>query len=127
MEVQGKKQPILGVVTFFCLVGHFCSAIEKMHYDSPSVVEEVHVGAILDMGSREGKIVHSCISMALSDFYHLHGNYSTRVVLHSRDSKAKPLHALSAGEPFFMTRCIKLALRLTKTKNKKKQNLLWEI
>ncbi|KAL6125658.1 hypothetical protein ACLB2K_073713 [Fragaria x ananassa] len=49
------------------------------------------------MGSREGKIILSCISMALSDFYHLHDNYSTRVVLHSKDSKGEPLPALSAA------------------------------
>ncbi|BFG21321.1 hypothetical protein CerSpe_075950 [Prunus speciosa] len=34
---------------------------------------------------------------ALSDFYHLHNNYSTRVILHNSDSKGKALHALSAA------------------------------
>ncbi|PQP98512.1 glutamate receptor 1.3 [Prunus yedoensis var. nudiflora] len=90
MEFQGKKQTILclSFVTLFSLLG-LCS---------PNiVVEEVHVGVILDMGSREGKIILSCISTALSDFYHLHNNYSTRVILHTRDSIGKPLHALSAA------------------------------
>ncbi|BFG21320.1 hypothetical protein CerSpe_075940 [Prunus speciosa] len=90
MGFQGKKQTILclSFVTFFSLLG-LCS---------PNiVVEEVHVGVILDMGSREGKIILSCISTALSDFYHLHNNYSTRVILHTRDSKGKALHALSAA------------------------------
>ncbi|KAL6289612.1 hypothetical protein ACE6H2_007122 [Prunus campanulata] len=90
MEFQGKKPTILclSFVTLFSLPG-LCS---------PNiVVEEVHVGVILDMGSREGKIILSCISTALSDFYHLHNNYSTRVILHTRDSKGKPLHALSAA------------------------------
>ncbi|KAL6289606.1 hypothetical protein ACE6H2_007116 [Prunus campanulata] len=68
-----------------------------MRYDSPLVVEEIHVGVILDMKSREGRIVLSCISAAVSDFYQLHNHYSTRVVLHSRDSKGEPLHALSAA------------------------------
>ncbi|CAB4269251.1 unnamed protein product [Prunus armeniaca] len=68
-----------------------------MRYDSPLVVEEIHVGVILDMKSREGRIVLSCISAAVADFYQLHKNYSTRVVLHSRDSKGEPLHALSAA------------------------------
>ncbi|KAL6124643.1 hypothetical protein ACLB2K_077155 [Fragaria x ananassa] len=49
------------------------------------------------MQSKEGKIVHSCISTALLDFYHLRSNYSTRVVLHSRDSSGKHVHALSAA------------------------------
>ncbi|KAL6289619.1 hypothetical protein ACE6H2_007129 [Prunus campanulata] len=90
MEFQGKKQTILclSFVTLFSLLG-LCS---------PNiVVEEVHVGVILDMGSSEGKIILSCISTALSDFYHLHNNYSTRVILHTRDSKGKALHALSAA------------------------------
>ncbi|CAB4269246.1 unnamed protein product [Prunus armeniaca] len=96
MEFQGKKQTILclSFVTLFSLLGLLCAEIDG----SPNiVVEEVHVGVILDMGSREGKIILSCISTALSDFYHLHNNYSTRVILHTRDSKGKALHALSAA------------------------------
>ncbi|PQP98513.1 glutamate receptor 1.3 [Prunus yedoensis var. nudiflora] len=97
MEFQGKKQTILclSFVTLFSLLGLLCAEIDG----SPNiVVEEVHVGVILDMGSREGKIILSCISTALSDFYHLHNNYSTRVILHTRDSKGKPLHALLAAD-----------------------------
>ncbi|PRQ56866.1 putative periplasmic binding protein-like I [Rosa chinensis] len=100
MEFQELRQTvILAFVTFCCLIGHLCADIEKTNSDtSPVVVEDqVHVGVILDMGSREGKIILSCISMALSDFYHLHDNYSTRVVLHSKDSKGEPLPALSAA------------------------------
>ncbi|CAL9006175.1 unnamed protein product [Prunus brigantina] len=96
MEFQGKMQTILclSFVTLFSLLGLLCAEIDG----SPNiVVEEVHVGVILDMGSREGKIILSCISTALSDFYHLHNNYSTRVILHTRDSKGKALHALSAA------------------------------
>ncbi|XP_016649716.1 PREDICTED: glutamate receptor 1.4-like [Prunus mume] len=96
MEFQGKKQTILclSFVTLFSLLGLLCAKIDG----SPNiVVEEVHVGVILDMGSREGKIILSCISTSLSDFYHLHNNYSTRVILHTRDSKGKALHALSAA------------------------------
>ncbi|CAB4269248.1 unnamed protein product [Prunus armeniaca] len=96
MEFQRKKQTILclSFVTLSSLLGQLCAEIDG----SPNiVVEEVHVGVILDMGSREGKIILSCISRALSDFYHLHNNYSTRVILHTRDSKGKALHALSAA------------------------------
>lgn len=105
MEFQGKnKQTMLcfSFVTSLSILGYFlCAATEDMHYDSqPTIVEEVHVGVILHMESREGKIIHSCITTALSDFYQMHNNYTTRVILHTRDSKAKPLYALSAGEPF---------------------------
>ena len=65
--------------------------------DELQMKEEVHVGAIVDMSSREGKIVESCISMAISDFYDVHHNYTTRVLLHTRDSKRQHLQALSAG------------------------------
>ncbi|XP_004308653.1 PREDICTED: glutamate receptor 1.4-like [Fragaria vesca subsp. vesca] len=102
MEFQGLRQTvIMAFVTFCCLSGHLCADIEKTNNETnPIVVEDqvkVNVGVILDMGSREGKIILSCISMALSDFYHLHDNYSTRVVLHSKDSKGEPLPALSAA------------------------------
>lgn len=65
--------------------------------DNIGVREDVHVGLILDMESRMGKIVHSCILMAISDFYEVHKNYTTRIMLHVRDSKGEPLNALSAG------------------------------
>ncbi|XP_059625215.1 glutamate receptor 1.4-like [Cornus florida] len=48
------------------------------------------------MGSLVGKVVNSCISMAISDFYALNTHYTTRILLHIRDSKGEPLRALSA-------------------------------
>ncbi|KAK9911411.1 hypothetical protein M0R45_035322 [Rubus argutus] len=104
MEFRGlRKTIILSFLTFCCLVHHLCGDIEKTNNaTNPIIVEDqVHVGVILDMGSREGKIIHSCISVALSDFYYLHNNYSTRVVLYNKDSKGKPLPALSAALDFF--------------------------
>ncbi|XP_024157638.1 glutamate receptor 1.4 [Rosa chinensis] len=100
MEFPWKKQTIL-CLTFFCLLlgDSYAATDEKVHHNTPIITEEaVHVGAILDMRSREGSIVLSCISMALSDFYYQHSNYSTRVILHSRDSnKGNPLHAVWAA------------------------------
>ncbi|KAM1140139.1 hypothetical protein ACFX15_039586 [Malus domestica] len=93
MEFQSKKQIaiiFLSAVTLFSLLG--------LLFAQNIVVEDVHVGVILDMGSREGQIILSCISTALSDFYQLHKNYTTRLLLRTKDSKGKPLHALSAGE-----------------------------
>nr|XP_011469467.1 PREDICTED: glutamate receptor 1.2-like [Fragaria vesca subsp. vesca] len=101
MEFQGKKQSIICLYfVILCLLGDIFaqSSKELRKYDNnPPTAKVVPVGVILDMQSREGKIVHSCISTALLDFYHLHSNYSTRVVLHSRDSSGKRLHALSAA------------------------------
>ncbi|XP_068328633.1 glutamate receptor 1.2-like [Pyrus communis] len=92
MEFRSKKQIAficLSVVTLFSLLG--------LLFAENIVVEDVHVGVILDMGSREGQIILSCISTALSDFYQLHKNYTTRLLLRTKDSKGKPLHALSAA------------------------------
>ncbi|KAI7984630.1 Glutamate receptor 1.3 [Camellia lanceoleosa] len=61
-------------------------------------VNEIKVGVTLDMGSWVGKVVHSCITMAISDFYAVNTpQYKTRVVLHTRDSNGEPLLALSAA------------------------------
>ncbi|XVF32028.1 hypothetical protein REPUB_Repub17cG0046200 [Reevesia pubescens] len=60
-------------------------------------LDEVHVGVILDMGSWQGKVIESCISMAISDFYNLQEYYKVRVVFHVRDSQGDPFRALSAA------------------------------
>ncbi|XP_059626898.1 glutamate receptor 2.3-like [Cornus florida] len=71
--------------------------IDANHSSNISVVKEIQVGVILDMGSLVGKVVNSCISMAISDFYALNTHYTTRILLHIRDSKGEPLRALSAA------------------------------
>ncbi|CAD6219175.1 unnamed protein product [Miscanthus lutarioriparius] len=57
--------------------------------------QEVHVGVILDLGSLVGKIAITSISLALEDFYAAHQNYSTKLVLHIRDSKSDDVQAAS--------------------------------
>jgi ionotropic glutamate receptor len=54
---------------------------------------EVHVGVILDLGSLVGKIAMTSISLALEDFYAAHQNYSTKLVLHIRDSMSDDVRA----------------------------------
>ncbi|KAF5175226.1 Glutamate receptor [Thalictrum thalictroides] len=49
--------------------------------------EAIPVGVIMDMESWTGKVSTSCMSMAISDFYSIHGDYKTRLVLHTSDSK----------------------------------------
>ncbi|KAJ0112131.1 hypothetical protein Patl1_03138 [Pistacia atlantica] len=65
-----------------------------------ALTDKTDVGVILDMGSLEGKMIESCVSMAISDFYSLHSYYKTRVVLDTRDSKGQPLLALASGKLF---------------------------
>ncbi|KAJ9565103.1 hypothetical protein OSB04_001069 [Centaurea solstitialis] len=59
-----------------------------------SVFTEIPVGVILNMRSWVGKTVHSCITIALSEFYKVNSHYETRTVLHNRDTQGETLHAL---------------------------------
>ncbi|KAL0390304.1 UNVERIFIED_CONTAM: Glutamate receptor 1.2 [Sesamum calycinum] len=56
----------------------------------------VNVGVIVDMGSWEGKVVRSCIKMAVSDFYSRNSRYRTRVQLHFRETGGDSLLATAA-------------------------------
>eukprot|EP00261_Vitis_vinifera_P033910 XP_019075153.1 PREDICTED: glutamate receptor 2.8-like isoform X2 [Vitis vinifera] len=47
----------------------------------------VNAGVVLDFDTSLGKMGLSCIPLALSDFYASHGNYKTRLVLKTRDSR----------------------------------------
>uniref|UniRef100_A0A2K2A8X8 Glutamate receptor n=2 Tax=Populus trichocarpa TaxID=3694 RepID=A0A2K2A8X8_POPTR len=57
----------------------------------------VNVGVVLDLASLDAKIALSCINMALSDFYASHGDYKTRLVLNTRDSKKDVIGAAAAA------------------------------
>ncbi|KAK1316441.1 hypothetical protein QJS10_CPA05g02316 [Acorus calamus] len=57
---------------------------------------QFHVGLILDLESLVGKMSNTSISMALEDFYESHPDYTTRVVLHGRDSHMDVIAAASA-------------------------------
>jgi ionotropic glutamate receptor len=51
----------------------------------------------LDLDTLIGKIARTGIQMALEDFYAAHKNYSTKLVLHIRDSYGNNVQAASAG------------------------------
>ncbi|OEL36081.1 Glutamate receptor 2.7, partial [Dichanthelium oligosanthes] len=59
--------------------------------------EEFHVGVVLDLGTTVGKVARTSISIAVEDFYAVHPNYTTRLVLHVRDSKHDDVQAASAA------------------------------
>ncbi|XP_022728794.1 glutamate receptor 2.7-like [Durio zibethinus] len=46
----------------------------------------IHVGVVLVLESPIGSVANACISMAISDFYATHSNYSSRLFLHTRNS-----------------------------------------
>ena len=105
METRKEKLMIM-IVIFFFMISLFSRYSHQTDGNIPTSEDKVivHVGLILEMTSMEGKILHSCITMALSDFYDLNIDYRTRIVLHTRDSKGETLLALSAGKLPFLNR-----------------------
>lgn len=60
----------------------------------------IQVGVILDINSTDslvGRIGMSCLSRALEDFYSVHGDYNTKLVLNVRDSNDSVIDAAAAG------------------------------
>ncbi|CAE6070320.1 unnamed protein product [Arabidopsis arenosa] len=64
---------------------------------------QVRVGLVLDLGSVEGKIVRSSVSMALSDFYVINSHFKTRVSLSVKNSHGEPLLALASATDLLQT------------------------
>lgn len=60
--------------------------------------KQMPVGVILDLDTLAGKVARTSITMALEDFYTLHSNYSTRLVLYTRDSNKDDVKATLAGD-----------------------------
>jgi ionotropic glutamate receptor len=63
-----------------------------------SKAEEFHVGVVLDLGTTVGMVAHTSISIAVEDFYAVHPNHTTRLILHVKDSKSDDVQAASAGK-----------------------------
>ncbi|CAH8362089.1 unnamed protein product [Eruca vesicaria subsp. sativa] len=76
----------------------FCQN-DDVNEDSGSQQQRVkiRVGLVLNLGSVEGKIVASSVSVALSDFYANNNDYKTRVSLSVRNSQGEPLRALASA------------------------------
>ncbi|PPD66136.1 hypothetical protein GOBAR_DD36986 [Gossypium barbadense] len=89
-----KNQILLLFAFYFSLLGELSGQVGGL---GPAVDgEEVGVGLIVDMGSREGKVIHGRVSMAISNFNSFGRDNQMRIVLHTRDSKGDPLLALSS-------------------------------
>lgn len=114
MANRRRKNPFifffLFIVLLLCIFTEYnCTeTAERRQVDSNFKINEdldyelVHIGVILDLESRDGMIINSCISMAISDFYNLHDNYSTRLVLHTRDSKGESSQAVIHGKCYLL-------------------------
>ncbi|KAE8726525.1 hypothetical protein F3Y22_tig00006666pilonHSYRG00070 [Hibiscus syriacus] len=99
MDFTRKTKWTLGLVIFLLSLLEPLSA--SVNSISASTTEEisVHVGLIVDRQSWVGKVVDSCISMAISDFYDRNRHNWTKLVLHNRDSEGDPLLLLSHDDP----------------------------
>lgn len=64
-----------------------------------------HVGVVLDSATIVGKMGLTSISMAMDEFYAFHSNYTTRLVLHLRDSKNDVVLAASEGNLKLFIKC----------------------
>lgn len=79
-------------IIFLILITH-CDAAQN----ATKTGVDVPVGVILDLGTLVGKTTWTSIQMALEDFYAVHNNYTTKLVLHIRDSNSNNVQAASAG------------------------------
>ncbi|KAK9946798.1 hypothetical protein M0R45_012242 [Rubus argutus] len=61
----------------------------------------VNVGVVLDLDTWFGKMGLSCINMALSDLYASHPNYTTRLLLHLRNSPTDVVLTAAAAYEFY--------------------------
>ncbi|KAL7582899.1 hypothetical protein Lser_V15G41988 [Lactuca serriola] len=103
MKIRSRERTHLSSLMLMLLcLQMYTKAQEDLAY------KEIPVGVILDMGSSYpysysysysgiGKAVHSCITMAVSEFYMVNPHFQTRIILHHRDTHGDPLHALSAA------------------------------
>lgn len=65
----------------------------------------LNVGVILNLQSLVGKMARTSILMAMEDFYAVHRNYKTKLVLHIRDSNADNVQAASEGNFWVICNC----------------------
>ncbi|KAG6739156.1 hypothetical protein POTOM_056742 [Populus tomentosa] len=93
-----KRYPSKPALSFFSLLFLTIFFFEMgMAKNSTSIIP-VKVGVVLDLDNDlDGKIGLSCINMSLSDFYDTHGDYKTRLVLITRDSKDDVAAAAAAA------------------------------
>ncbi|TYH62228.1 hypothetical protein ES332_D07G105200v1 [Gossypium tomentosum] len=91
-RITYQEQMLLFFAFYFSLLGELSGQVGGLRLAGGG---EVGVGLIVDMGSREGKLIHSRVSMAISDFNSFRRDNQMRIVLRTIDSKGDPLHALS--------------------------------
>ncbi|PNT33981.2 hypothetical protein POPTR_006G268700v4 [Populus trichocarpa] len=92
-----KKYSLNPVLSFFFFLSLMILFLEMGVAQNTTSTIPVNIGVVLDLASLDANIALSCINMALSDFYASHGDYNTRLVLNTRDSKKDVIGAAAAA------------------------------
>ncbi|KAG5601874.1 hypothetical protein H5410_033244 [Solanum commersonii] len=89
---------------FLILFLQLVSIISFCHYvmpirgeDNNTSAVKVDLGIILDMETDVGKVMHTCILLAIEDYHAVASHTATRIVLHLRDSEKDDVEAASAA------------------------------
>lgn len=85
----------------FLVILYSIAILLPFHACSVNRHTNFHVGVILDVNSSSspvGRIALSCLAQAQSDFYSVHNDYRTRLILHIRDSNDSVVDAAAAGK-----------------------------
>ncbi|KAJ4952014.1 hypothetical protein NE237_028846 [Protea cynaroides] len=99
-DLQSEKNPptffpALSLLVFLVYLVTYGETVDaQINMTAAKVID---VGVILDLDTLVGKMCYSCISMAVSDFYAKHNNYTTRLLLHTRNSEGDIVEAASTG------------------------------
>uniref|UniRef100_A0A3N7F555 Glutamate receptor n=1 Tax=Populus trichocarpa TaxID=3694 RepID=A0A3N7F555_POPTR len=92
-----KEYSLNPVLSFFFFLSSMILFLEMGVAQNTTSTIPVNVGVVLDLAYLDANIALSCINMALSDFYASHGDYKTRLVLNTRDSKKDVIGAAAAA------------------------------
>ncbi|KAG9455991.1 hypothetical protein H6P81_000499 [Aristolochia fimbriata] len=105
------KRKLLFSRSSFLIISIFCWGFLNGISAAENGLVNVHVGVILDLGSVDGVVYNSSISMAVEDFYRTIGrDYRTRLILHYQDSKSSVVEAASAAFQLMRTFDVKAIL-----------------
>ncbi|PIA28584.1 hypothetical protein AQUCO_06800031v1 [Aquilegia coerulea] len=87
---------VLGVPKFSKLQPNTQTSLQ-LAKSQDGILTLIDVGVILDLDTWVGKVSNSCMFMAISDFYDIHADYKTRLVLRTRDSKSEVVGVVFAA------------------------------
>ncbi|PRQ31844.1 hypothetical protein RchiOBHm_Chr5g0039881 [Rosa chinensis] len=93
-SMENHKRSILLLFSWIFMVAAMAAA-------SRTIIP-VNVGVVVDLDEPKGKMYLSCIEMALSDFYAIHADYKTRLVLNTRNSNGGVVGAAAAGFSLYL-------------------------